>query len=334
MGKVKAVALLSGGLDSTLSALLMKKWGVEVYGLAFITPFSSKKEYGLLREKLRGYYSGLGINLEIVELKEPYLEIVSKPKFDYGKNINPCIDCKILFLRLARKYMEELGADFIITGEVLDQRPMSQRLKTMMLIEKEAGVEGLVVRPLSGALLPPTKPELDGKIKREWLLDIKGRQRIRQTELAQSLGVPIFQQPAGGCLLTQPEFATKVKDLMAHNELTLINVELLKVGRHFRVSGIKVIVGRNEQENRLIEELGKGQGFIVKPLNTTGPTALVQAHSFPSSDSFSEILRLIGRYCDDKVNIDFEVISPSLSKTVECINTSMSKEEVEKFRIP
>ncbi len=333
MKSVKAVALLSGGLDSTLATLQMKKHGIEVYGLSFITPFTSKADVKDIIENNLAYYENLEIPVKIKELSEEYIGIVRKPRFGYGKNLNPCIDCKILFLKIAASYMKEIGAEFVITGEVLDQRPMSQKAHTLFLIEEEAGMKNLVVRPLSGALLPPTEPELRGLIKREWLLSIRGRQRNEQLKLAEEFGVKEFKQPAGGCLLTSPDYAKKVKDLIIHDQLTKLSAEFLKFGRHFRVDGVKLIVGRNFLENERILKVGLGHRILIFPVNTTGPTALVDSDS-PLDDRILDlVLRVVARYCDKKMEIDFKVVLPNGEHSLKRVEKPLNAVDMEKYKI-
>lgn len=333
MKSIKVVALLSGGLDSVLAALYMKKFNFEIFGLHFITPFSSRLETSKLRREYEDFYNKLGLTVEIRELGEEYLEIIKKPKFGYGRYLNPCIDCKILFLKYASEYMKEIGANFIITGEVLDQRPMSQKIFTMKLIEEEAGVSGKVVRPLSGALLPETKAESEGIIKREWLLSIRGRGRVAQISLAREIGLIDYKQPAGGCLLTDPEFARKVRDLKNHNELDFFNVELLKIGRHFRIDKIKLVVGRNSEENQRILNLCSGKGLLIVPSNTPGPTGFLNLQSLPREDVLELALGILGRYCDVKNNVEFEINIAGRENIKKLIPSAKGQEEVERFRV-
>ncbi|MEO0257835.1 MAG: hypothetical protein ABIM32_00160 [candidate division WOR-3 bacterium] len=333
MKLVKVVALLSGGLDSVLAALYMKRFNFEIFGLHFITPFSSRLETSKLRREYGDFYNKLGLKVEMRELGEEYLGMIRKPKFGYGRNVNPCIDCKILLFKYASEYMKEIGASFMITGEVLDQRPMSQRIHTMRLIEEEAGLSGIIVRPLSGALLPQTKPELDGLIKREWLLSIRGRQRVSQILLARELGLFEYKQPSGGCLLTDPEYARKVRDLINHNELDLFNVELLKIGRHFRIEKIKLVVGRNHEENQRIWNLCYGKGLLMVPLNTQGPTGFLNIQSLPHEEVLELALGILARYCDEKDNVEFQINIAGHEKIKKLIPFAKGKEEVESFRV-
>jgi tRNA U34 2-thiouridine synthase MnmA/TrmU len=203
--------------------------------------------------------------------------MVKNPKYGYGSNMNPCIDCRILMFRKAKKYMQERGASFIFTGEVLGQRPMSQHKKALKIIEKESGLENLIVRPLSARLLKPTIPEEKGWIDREKLLSIQGRRRLPQMKLADELGIKDYPCPAGGCRLTDPNFAERLKEAFEHKEYSLENIQLLRYGRHFRLdSGAKVIVGRNEEENKtLLRFLNKGD-ILMEVVNVGSPIVLLK----------------------------------------------------------
>ncbi len=330
--QIRALALLSGGLDSTLATMVMKRQGIEVIGLIFITPFSSStldlEEVG---ERKKEYYESLGIPVEIIAMVDEYIEMVKHPKFGYGKNLNPCLDCKILFLKKAKELLGSYGASFIITGEVLGQRPMSQHYKALMEIESEAGVEGLVVRPLSGKLLPPTKAEMDGLIKREWLLDISGRGRKEQIRLAEEFGLKEFQQPAGGCLLTVPDFSDRLKKLIQRDEFDSFHISLVKIGRHFFINGIRLVVGRNESENNNLKKLGLGFFTIVEPVNTTGPTGLLEIVD-PDAELLLPSLKIIGRYCDNKKDIIFDVIYSDGTIKKFQIEEPFSSAEVDTYR--
>ncbi len=248
----RCVALYSGGLDSLLAIVIVKNLGFEVLPLFVKTPFYNKNE-GDLEKQL----SPLGLKLFTKEDTEGYLEIIKNPRFGYGKNLNPCIDCKIFFLKKAKEFMDESGASFVITGDVLGQRPMSQRSYTVLrTIEKHAGLEGKVLRPLSARCLPETLMEREGIINREKLFCIQGRTRAKQLELAKQFGFESFESPAGGCLLTDIQFSNRLKEMLKKGDELKSReaVELLKIGRHFRIDGYKFIVSRNEKETKLLLE--------------------------------------------------------------------------------
>lgn len=254
--KRKALALLSGGLDSTLAVKMMLDMGIDVEALNFTSPFCTctGKNAGCKSEAAR-VAQEFNIPIKVVHKGLDYLEIVRNPRHGYGKGVNPCVDCRIYLLRKAKEYMQESGADFIITGEVLGQRPMSQRRDTLRVIERESGLEGLLLRPLSAQHFEPTIPEREGWVDREKLLAIKGRSRKELFQLADELDVKNYPCPAGGCLLTELSFVPKVRDIFDHSDdLNLRDFRMLKMGRHFRIGErTKVIIGRDENDNRLLE---------------------------------------------------------------------------------
>jgi len=254
--KRKALALLSGGLDSTLAVKVMLDQGIEVEALNFTSPFCTctGKNAGCKSEAVR-VAAEFDIPIKVMNKGLDYLEVVRSPRHGYGKGLNPCIDCRIFLLRKAREYMAESGADFVITGEVLGQRPMSQRRDTLRVIERESGLEGLLLRPLSAQHFTPTIPEQEGWVDRSRLLAISGRSRKEQIRIADELDVRNYPCPAGGCLLTEISFVPKVKDVFAHSEtLNVRDFRLLKIGRHFRIGPeTKVIIGKDEADNALLE---------------------------------------------------------------------------------
>ncbi|MDP3804786.1 MAG: hypothetical protein Q8Q87_04470, partial [Candidatus Omnitrophota bacterium] len=225
----KALALLSGGLDSILAAKLVLEQGIEVEAINFLTIFCTCTHKGCQHAATQAAKT-LNIPLKIFNITEEYLEVIKNPKHGYGSNMNPCIDCRIFIFKKAKDYMKEAGASFIVTGEVLGERPMSQRRDAILLIEKEAGLKGLILRPLSAKLFEPTIPEKEGIVDRAKLLDISGRSRKPQIVLAKKFAIFDYPCPAGGCLLTDPGFAKRMKDLLVHDALTLDNARLLKFG--------------------------------------------------------------------------------------------------------
>jgi tRNA U34 2-thiouridine synthase MnmA/TrmU len=276
----KAIALLSGGLDSTLAVKLMLEQGIEIAALKFKSPFCScdgKDRDGCKSHAIK-VAEDFEIEMKVVHKGLEYLEVVRRPKFGYGSGMNPCVDCRIFSFRMAKDLMPTVGASFIVTGEVLGQRPMSQRRDPMFLIEKEAGLEGLIVRPLSAKLLPITVPEKMGIIDREKLLGISGRSRKEQIKIAKEFEVEDYPCSSGGCLLTDENFARRLKDYFNHSERNIWSeMKLLQIGRHFRISSdLKVIVGRNEDDNRKLMAF-KGQGdTIFQPDGFSGPVALAK----------------------------------------------------------
>jgi len=305
---IRALGLMSGGLDSTLAAHLVQSLGVEVLGLHFSTGFCVADRHRLLgnfnnRDKPyrnEALHAGaqLEVPIEIVDIKENYLsEVVLNPKYGYGQGMNPCIDCRIFMLARAREMMRERGFHFVFTGEVLGQRPMSQRRPPMHTIESEAGLEGYLLRPLSAHLLEPTVPEQKGWIDRERLYGFSGRSRKPQMELAERYGLVDYPQPAGGCcFLPDENYARKLRDLLAHRgaEVDPDDMMLLKVGRHFRLGdAVKIIVGRHESENDYLERFREGRGAVWVE-DFSSPLTLLEGR--PSADELELACRITARY--------------------------------------
>lgn len=320
--------LLSGGLDSLLAARIMMDQDVDVEAVHFVTPFSKNDNKYVERIS-----KDLGIKLHIVPLGQDFLDIVIKPRYGYGSQMNPCIDCRILMLKKAKQIAEEINADFIVTGEVLDERPFSQRLKSMLLIEREAGLKGKVLRPLSAKLLPPTEAEIKGWVNREKMLAIRGRRRKVQIELASSYGIKDYPTPAGGCLLTDPAFAKRLKDHLKHEgNLTMDDAILLMIGRHFRVDRVKIIVSRNKDESEKllsIAENNKIPCLLVKDYK--GPVTLVMGETSPGI--VEKAAAITARYSDAPKNIQVTVLYNHGRVEKEITVTPLSDEEIENFRI-
>ena len=316
---VKAVVLFSGGLDSSLALAIVKDWGVKVFPLHIAHKFLSSQQLPNVP------------GLKIVDVTEEFAETVKKPEHGYGKNLNPCIDCRILMLKKAKAYMEEVKADFIVTGEVLEQRQMSQRFDTLMRIEKKAGLEGLVVRPLSGALLPPTLPEIKGLIKRQSMLKIKGRSRRLSLDLAKKKKIEEFFSPSGGCLLTDPGFCRRLADVLRfREEISLTDIEFLKIGRHFRMSPTaKLVVGRNEEENKRIEELAQDSYTFIFVPDTGSPNAIL----IGDRKSIKEAASITARYSDKKKEPEVEVHCKYKGQVKKVVVKPIGDDELEKWRI-
>ena len=290
--------MVSGGLDSILAARVMRDQGVEVEAVHFVTSFGGSKS-ALHQSKLEKVAGQIGIKLTVKNISKEFLEIVRAPRHGYGSGVNPCIDCKIFMLRKAKEHMKKTGASFVVTGEVVGQRPMSQMKDTLAVIEKEADLQGLLLRPLCAKLLKPTIPEESGIVDREKLYAISGRGRKPQIDLAQQFGISDYQQPAGGCLLTDPQFSLRVQDLMKHDSLTLDNIFLLKVGRHFRISKeCKLVVGRDEKENGEIFKLSAQRDLLMDAKGLPGPLGLLRGK--PTADELGLALRIVARYVDKK----------------------------------
>jgi len=275
---MKAIALLSGGLDSTLAARIVKDLGIELEALNFLTVFCTCTNRGETCLASQKAVDVLGIPLKVMNVSEEYLDVVKHPTHGYGSNMNPCIDCRIFMMKKAKAHMEEGGASFIVTGEVLGERPMSQRRDAMRLIEREAGLDGLILRPLSAKLMAVSIPEKEGWVDREKMLKIQGRSRKPQIQLANHFGIHDYPCPAGGCLLTDPGFSKRIRDLIHHHsDFSLNDVHLLKIGRHFRLSPkLKLVVGRNEEENQKIQTFLQEGDIVLKLLRLPGPLSLLR----------------------------------------------------------
>ena len=277
--KIKAVGLLSGGLDSTLAAKLMLEQGIEVYAINFNSPFCTctPKKAGCPAVVTAVKELG-GIHLKRVVLGEEYLRIVKNPNHGYGSGMNPCIDCRILKIQKAIEYMHEINASFLFTGEVLNQRPMSQTRGPIDIIDRESNHHGYLLRPLSAMYFKSTIPEQKGWVDREKLLGITGRSRKNQISLAHEKEIRDFPCPAGGCLLTDKHFSEIIRDYFKFEDYPSIkDIHLLKVGRHFRLDkGDKIIVARNEEECRTLKKLCPPKDHLFIPVDFVGPTVLLQ----------------------------------------------------------
>jgi tRNA-uridine 2-sulfurtransferase len=301
--KPKSLILFSGGLDSILAARTLQEQGVEVQGLTFVSSFFDSVQAKEAAKKL-------GIKLKTVDFSKEHLKIVKRPKYGYGKNMNPCIDCHLLMLKTAKKIIEKEKFDFLATGEVLGERPMSQNRKALELIEKESGLFGYLLRPLSAKLLKPTEVEKNGVVDREKLLDIRGRSRKKQLSLAKQWKIKEYPTPAGGCLLTDPEFSKRLKDLLAKNPRANKNdIELLKLGRHFWQGKDKIIIGRNEQENEKLKQLKQRNDILIEMENYAGPTALIKKYgsktSIQTKKRAKELVQLYSAKARHKKDIKF-----------------------------
>ena len=272
------IALFSGGLDSALAVLLMLRQNIKVTALTFLTQFGcdigDKSSCGSNPYPAAEKF---GFDVKLMHLGDKFIEIVKNPKYGHGKNMNPCTDCRILMLSEAKELMEMINADFIITGEVMGQRPMSQVKNKINLVAKQSELVGKLLRPLSAKLLNPTEPELNGLVNRELLEGISGRSRKRQMEMAKEFGLEDYPSPASGCLLTDEPYSNKLRDLFAHTEHTTSDdLSLLKIGRHFRLdSNTKIIVGRNEQENESIIHIKKAQYPTLEVLEHGSPVTIL-----------------------------------------------------------
>lgn len=315
----KAVALLSGGLDSTLAILAVLRQDIAVKAIKFRTPFDPDAGHGATDSYPFSIAHKFGFQAEIFTPGDAFLDIVRNPKHGYGKNMNPCIDCRIFMLKEAKKLMNEMEADFIVTGEVIGQRPMSQRKDMLYHIDKEADVTDLILRPLSAKLLKITAPEQRGIVNREMLYAFSGRSRKPQMALAKGLGLEDYPSPAGGCLLTEANYAHRLGDLLTFDPApSLRDVGLLRLGRHFRFShSCKIVIGRDQRENEAIESLASYTDCLLWVEEYGSPLTLVTGEI---TDKALELAASIcARYSDarDLSYVDVSVLRKGLRYLIE-----------------
>ena len=324
--KPRALVLFSGGLDSILTIRLLQKAGISVEAINFTTPFSAGQSYvNRIAKKFR-------VRVHKVKVDSAYFSMIRKPRHGYGANMNPCLDCKIYMFRRAAAFAKKRKFDFLATGEVLGERPFSQIRPLMFLIEKEAGLDGKIVRPLSGALLPPTEAEKKGLIKRKDLLAISGRNRTPQLQLAKKFRIKEFPSPGGGCLLTDPGFSHKVRDFLKYSKtLSWDDVELLRLGRHFRFGKEKIIVGRRHEENLELKRLARKQGLgWMEVQKFMGPVTIVQGKS---KALLQKAAGLTVRYSDTPEDwcVKLAFRKGKTKKVLE--SAAMQEQEIEKLRV-
>lgn len=316
--KRKAVALISGGLDSMLAVKVMQEQGIYVEGINFYTGFCHSGHTSAIRNKKMGkplrndalwVAEQLGIKLHIIDVVEPYKNVLLNPKYGYGKNINPCLNCKIFMVQHAYQWMLEQGFDFIITGEVIGQRPKSQRKATMPIVARESGAEDRLLRPLCAKLLSPTLPEREGWVDREALYDFRGRNRKPQLGLAASMSIEEFAQPAGGCcVLTDENYTRRLRDMWAHRETKDYDLEdiiLLKAGRHLRLEPhYKMIIARDESESNFL--MGYRKQFIhMQVVEHRGPVILIEGQ--PNEEDLMTCARIAGRFCSGREEAEIKI---------------------------
>ncbi len=329
MQNIKAVGLLSGGLDSTLAIKLILDQGIDVTAFNFRSPFCQCNRKG--RCEAAEVASKFHVPLKIAVANSQYLRMLQNPKHGYGSGMNPCIDCRILLLKKAKQYAKEIGAKFLFTGEVLGERPMSQHRQALDIIEKEAGLEGRILRPLSAKLLPPTEAEDKGWVDRTKLPSITGRSRKPQIALASSLGVFDYPCPAGGCLLTEKEFAARLHDFLKHKRrITMKDIAILKVGRHFRFGQNKIIVGRDEAENKTLQSFDDGKQTYLEVQNCGSPVTVLQGRL--NKKALMIAGKLTARYSDSKTKeISVSYRHGNICGTVNV--EKISQDEISSLRI-
>jgi len=328
----KAIALLSGGLDSTLAVKLILDQGIEVEALNFVTPFCTCNRKG--RCEARHVAEEFDIPCKTVAITEEFFQVIRNPKHGYGSGMNPCLDCRILMFSRARERMEEIGAAFVFTGEVLGQRPMSQHRQAMRIIDRESGLDGRLLRPLSARLLEPTIPEKEGLVDREKLLALQGRSRKPQMALAEEYGIADYPCPAGGCLLTDPGFARRMRDLVHFCPgFDLNDVNLLKLGRHFRLSPeARAVVGRNEGENRRLQILARQGDSFFEVRGCGSPVTLLRGEA--DQEEIHLAAAITARYSDaqgDEVEVHYGTDYATLSEAI--LVTPAGEGELTRLRI-
>lgn len=291
---MKAIALFSGGLDSTLAMKLIIDQGIEVVAVNINTGFGSTKDR---LEHMQNMCSQVGAELKIVDIESEFLQdVLFDPKHGYGKNFNPCIDCHAKMFTVAKRVMEAEGASFLISGEVLGQRPMSQNKDALQTVLNESNCEGLLLRPLSAKALDPTIAEIEGWVDREKLEGISGRSRDRQLELAKEIGLEDFESPGGGCLLTDENFAKKMFDFIKYDTFEVKDIPVMKFGRHLRLpDGAKLVVGRNKDENAHLQNIQNDKYYHIKTIGLPGPHSLLSKNATKEDKELAA--RIILTYC-------------------------------------
>ncbi len=331
--KKKVVALLSGGLDSQLAVRMMQERGFDVSAVAIKTPFCDFDCGRGCGFEIRERADDLNVDLKTVYLGDEYIEMLKSPKYGRGAGFNPCIDCRAMMFDAAKKRMEEIGAEFVISGEVLGQRPMSQHRQALRTIEKESELVGKIVRPLSAALLPKTDPEKDGLIRREDLGMIRGRTRRAQLQMAREYGIENPPNAGGGCLLTDPAFGARTRDLFEHVGTPTINdIDLLKVGRHFRLDeSTKLVVGRNKGENDVIAAIALGGDILLEARDHVGPVSILRGDNAGAHVEFGAGVTL--RYSDAPGEEESFVTVKGDGAASEVRATAAKEDSYAKFRI-
>jgi len=324
---MKAIALFSGGLDSTLAIKLMIDQGIEVLAVNINTGFGSTKDR---REHMQNMCNQVGAELRIVDIQSEYLQdVLFDPKYGYGKNFNPCIDCHAKMFAVAKRIMEAEGASFLISGEVMGQRPMSQNKDALQIVLNESNCDGLLLRPMSAKMLAPTIAEINGWVDREKLEGITGRSRDRQLELAGEIGLEDFESPGGGCLLTDENFSKKMFDFIKHDKFEVKDIPVMKYGRHLRLTdGAKLVVGRNQDENEHLQNIQNDKYYHVKTVGIPGPHALVSKNATDADKELAS--RVVLTYCKTSAENNYALAYDDLEVTSTPL---ASREDIQAFVI-
>ena len=296
---MKAIALFSGGLDSTLAMKLIIDQGIDVLALNINTGFGSTKDR---LEHMQSMCDQVGAELKIIDIQSEFLqEVLFDPKHGYGKNFNPCIDCHAKMFAVAKRVMEAEGASFLVSGEVMGQRPMSQNKDALQTVLNESNCDGLLLRPMSALRLTPTIAEEKGWVDREKLEGITGRSRDRQLALAKEIGLDDFESPGGGCLLTDENFAKKMFDFIKYDKFEVKDIPVMKFGRHFRLQdGAKLVIGRDREENSYLQNIDNDKYYHIRTIGLPGPHALLSKNA--TKEDKEKATKAILTYCKTSVD--------------------------------
>ncbi|HBJ1646920.1 TPA: tRNA 4-thiouridine(8) synthase ThiI [Clostridium botulinum] len=327
---VKALAMISGGLDSILAAKLIKEQGIEVIGICF-------KSYFFNEENAKRMTEQIGIKLEVINFSEEHFDLVRNPKHGWGKNMNPCIDCHSMMMNYSGKLLEKFNADFIITGEVLNQRPMSQNRQALNIVKKESGYSDKILRPLCAQNLDPTQMEIDGLVDREKLLKISGRSRAIQMELAENWGIKDYPSPAGGCKLTEPNYSIRLRELVNRkSDVTQREIDLLKYGRHFITpNNVKIIVSRTADEGEAFKKLLIKEDLVFLTSKFNGAMVIIPAGNNPTEEDLTLACRFAVRYSkgkdEESVEVKYGNVSTEFNKFKNV--DSVTQKELEEYNL-
>ncbi|NFO32042.1 DUF814 domain-containing protein [Clostridium botulinum] len=327
---VKALAMISGGLDSILAAKLIKEQGIEVIGICFKSYFFNEENAKIMTEQI-------GIKLEVIDFSEEHFDLVRNPKHGWGKNMNPCIDCHSMMMNYSGKLLEKFNADFIITGEVLNQRPMSQNRQALNIVKKESGYSDKILRPLCAQNLDPTQMEIDGLVDREKLLKISGRSRAIQMELAENWGIKDYPSPAGGCKLTEPNYSIRLRELVNRkSDVTQREIDLLKYGRHFITpNNVKIIVSRTADEGEAFKKLLIKEDLVFLTSKFNGAMVIIPAGNNPTEEDLTLACRFAVRYSkgkdEESVEVKYGNVSTEFNKFKNV--DSVTQKELEEYNL-
>lgn len=326
----RALAMISGGLDSILAAKLIKEQGIEVIGICF-------RSYFFNEENAKRMTKQIGIRLEVVDFSKEHFEMVKNPNHGWGKNMNPCIDCHAMMMRYSGELLKKFDADFIITGEVLNQRPMSQNRSALDVVKKQSGFSDKILRPLCAKNLKETQMEIDGLVDREKLLDICGRNRKPQMALAEKWGIKDYPSPAGGCKLTEPNYSIRLKEIIDRKgEVTEKDLDLLRYGRHFVTeNNTKIIVSRTNEEGQCIKKLLNKNDWMFLTTKFNGAMVIIPEGNTPNEDDITLACRLAVRYSkgkdEDLVEVKYGQVSTNFNN--KKIVNSITQEELDEYNI-